>query len=82
MKEKKALKEKLHKCSESLKQFLNKELLSKEDKKLLKKTITEINQYSEILLELYDFDFSLFSILENKQFSRIPTKLVLTRNYN
>ncbi len=63
----------------ALKKYFNKNL-SKEDLLRVKAGIAGIDQCIQTLNALYDFDLSLYDILENKQFSRIPTKILLTRN--
>ena len=79
MSKKNIYKKQLEEQIAALKKYSNKSL-SEEDLLQVKAGIAAINQSIKTLNALYDFDLSLYDILENKQFSRIPTKILLTRN--
>lgn len=77
---KNVMKKKLEEQVCLLKNFLVHESLSDEDIVKVKTAIANIDSCVSILNVVYEFDLSLFDILENKQFTRIPTKILLTRN--
>lgn len=80
MVKKNVLKKKLEDQVCLLQKFLVQDSLSDEDVVKVKKAIANTDCCVSILNVVYEFDLSLFDILENKQFTRIPTKILLTRN--
>ena len=80
MSKKNIYKKQLEEQIAALKKVFQHKSLSEEDLLQVKAGIAAINQSIKTLNALYDFDLSLYDILENKQFSRIPTKILLTRN--